>query len=98
MHLDACKYPLNYHFAAVAGEQLGLYVKVANFTENNGRRMFRMIVDAELDRKQLRELLFSTIKDALGTYEFSHIDVLSGPVVDSVEQRTSSQQYLRITF
>lgn len=99
MHLDAREYPANHHFAAIVSEKLGMYVKVANFTTSaTGRRMFRMIVDAEIDKKQMRELLFSTFKDSDGAYEFSHMEAIMGPIVDNHFHRCADQQYIRVTF
>lgn len=98
MHLDCTKFPETHTFAQEVGEGLGLYVKVAHFTEHNGRRMFRMIVDPEINASQLRELLASTIKDRHATYCFSYLETIQGPVVDQAPTRTGQTCYIRITF
>ena len=98
MHLDCSNYPRDHLFAELASEQLGMYVRVALFTDHHGRRMFRMIVDPEINRQQIEEILTSTIKDELGTYEFAFLETLAGPVVDKSPHRSPITSYIRVTF
>lgn len=98
MHLDCTKYPEGHTFAEEAAKALGIYVNVADFSEHDGKRMFRMIVDPEIDKKQMREILFSTIKDKKGTYEFAFLETISGPIVDQGPRRGEMTVYIRITF
>lgn len=98
MNFDCTGFPADYTFAEIISDKLGLYVRVANFTEHRGQRMFRMIVDPEISKAQMRELLFSTIKDSAGSYEFSHLESLQGIVVDDINHMSPTTTYLRITF
>lgn len=98
MNLDCRDFPSDYTFAQVAGEELGLHVRVAQFTERKGQRVFRMIVDAELDGDQLAELITSSIKDKHKTYTFAYIESISAPIVDNVKHTAMTTQYLRVTF
>ena len=98
MHLDTREYPKGHLLTEVVAEKLGIYVNLADWTMQGDLRIFRMIVDAELDRRQLKELISSTIRDETGSYEFSHIETLIGPVVDQGPRRAEFTSYLRITF
>lgn len=98
MHLDCTKYPKGHTFAEAAGEALGLYVKVADFAQHKGRRIFRMIIDPELDKNQLFDLISSTVKDQQATYEFSYMEIIQGPIVDQVPGRATTTSYIRVTF
>jgi hypothetical protein len=98
MHLDCRDYPADYTYAQVVSNELGVYVKVANFTNHNGQRVFRMLVDPELDRQQLRELTMSTVKDAHQTYNFAYLEAIYGPVVDESKHCANFTHYIRITF
>lgn len=98
MQLDCTKYPQGYTFAAAASEALGLYVKVADFTMAGDTRIFRMIIDPEINKKQLRELMFSSVKDAFGSYDFHHLESIAGPVVDQGPRVSPYTTYIRVTF
>lgn len=98
MHIDCRKYPDGYAFAEVISKELGLYVKVADFVEHKGNRIFRMIIDPEIDRTQLRALIYSTVKDDHRTYEFSFMESIHGVVVDNGPLKSLSTTYLRVTF
>lgn len=98
MHLDCREYPAGYTYAEVASNDLGLYVNVADFTEVNGQRIFRMIVDAELTAEQIYELLFSKVTDQHKTYEFFQIEAIMGPSVDQAPRTGPTSHYMRVTF
>jgi hypothetical protein len=98
MHLDARDYPVGHLLTEAVAEKLGIYVNVAHFVDHDGRRIFRMIIDNELNKKQMRELLFSTVKDKDGTYEFAYLETITGPVVDQGPRRAEETTYLRVTF
>ena len=98
MHLDIRDYPRGHIVSAIIAEKLGVYVSAANFSEHNGKRMFRILIDSELSKKQLRELLFSSIKDDTGTYEFAYLETIQGPVIDQAPTRTGGKTYIRVTF
>jgi len=98
MNLDATKFPDGHLFTEEVSKALGMYVSVANFAEVRGRRIFRMIVDSEIDKKQMRELLFSTVKDKNQAYEFAYLETISGPIVDESPKLANSTTYIRITF
>ena len=57
-----------------------------------------MIVDSELDFNGLYELMNGSIRDQLHTYFFSHIETIPAPITDDVGHRTTSSNFLRITF
>lgn len=98
MYLDCRDYPDDYTFAQLAGEELGLHVRVAQFTERKGQRIFRMIVDAELDRNQLTALMQSTVRDYQGVYKFSYLESIAAPIVDNTRHTSTTTHYLRVTF
>lgn len=98
MHLDCREYPNGYTYAEVAGQALGIYVNVADFTVAADRRIFRMIVDAELDRQQLKNLMESTIRDQHGTYTFFQLEAITAPNVDQGIRTSVTSHYLRVTF
>jgi len=98
MHLDCRNYPKDYTFAQVAANSLGIYVNVADFTVVGERRAFRMLVDAELDWIQLKQLMSSTIQDQHGTYEFLQVEAISAPNVDQGARTAMTSHYLRVTY
>lgn len=98
MRIDARDYPVDYLLTEVAAEQLGIYVHVADFNEHHGTRMFRMIVDSDIDREVLKRLMSSSVRDALNVYTFSHIEAISAPIVDKGPRPAQITNYLRITF
>jgi len=98
MHLDCREYPKGYTFAEVVGQALGIYVNVADFTVAGHRRVFRMIVDADLSREQLKMLLESTVRDAHGTYSFLQLEAITAPNVDQGARTANVSHYIRVTF
>jgi hypothetical protein len=98
MKLDARDYPVGHLLTEVAAEQLGIYVHVAQFNHDSAMRTFRMIVDADISREAISSLLTSSVRDRQGVYTFSHIEAISGPVVDQGPRTGSIVNYLRITF
>jgi hypothetical protein len=98
MFLDCREYPAGYTFAEVAGKALGMYVNVADFTMAGGKRIFRMIVDAEITREQIKTLLSSSVRDQFDVYTFYQLEAITGPAVDQGPRMSPAAQYLRITF
>ena len=98
MKIDARDYPVDHLLTEVAAEQLGIYVHVADFADHHGTRMFRLVIDADIDRKTLSALMTSSVRDALNVYTFSHIEAISGPIVDKGPRPASLTNYLRVTF
>jgi hypothetical protein len=98
MHIDCRHYPKGYAFAEVVSKGLGLYVKVADFVNHKGTRIFRLIVDPEIDKNQLSALLLSTVKDDFKTYEFAFLESIHGIVVDNGPTKSQATTYLRVTF
>jgi hypothetical protein len=98
MHLDCRDYPVGYLLTEVIAQKLGIYVSIADWSVNGDRRTFRMIIDGTLDKRQVRELMFSTIKDTSGTYEFAYLETIMGPVVDQGPRVNSTTSYIRVTF
>ena len=98
MFLDCRKYPADYTFAQQASAGLGLYVRVAAFTVYKDRKVFRMIVDPEIDRAQLGELITSTVRDETKLYSFAYLETINGPIVDSVPHMKTDATYIRLTF
>lgn len=98
MYLDCREYPVGYTFAQVAAEALGLYVNVADFTMAGDKRIFRMIVDGEISREQLKALMSSSVRDQFDVYTFFQIEAITGPNVDQGARTALTSHYLRITF
>ena len=98
MFIDARDYPVDYLLTEVVADQLGIYVHVADFSDHHGTRMFRMIVDGDIDREALQRLLKSSVRDSLDVYTFSHIESISAPIVDKGPRPAQITNYLRITF
>lgn len=98
MKIDARDYPVDHLLTEVVAAQLGIYVHVADFADHHGTRMFRLIVDSDIDRKVLTGLLTSSVRDALNVYTFSHIEAISGPIVDKGPRPAQVTNYLRISF
>jgi hypothetical protein len=98
MHLDLAHYPKGYTFGPITSEALGVYVKLADFTDHKGTAMFRMLIDPEIYASALEKLMGLTITDGKRTYRFYLIESVQAPVIDSVSQRSKSTTYLRATF
>lgn len=98
MYLDCREYPVGYTFAEVASKALGLYVNVADFTMAGGKRIFRMIVDAEISREQLKHLMSSSVRDQFDVYTFYQLEAITGPTVDQGPRMQAGSHYIRITF
>ena len=98
MFIDCREYPVGYTFAEVASKALGIYVSVADFTRAGDKRIFRMIVDAELSGEQLQGLLDGKITDQHGSYVFYQLEAISGPTVDQAPRATPGSHYIRVTF
>lgn len=96
--MDLREYPKDYTFAEVVQKKLGIYAKLADFTERTGQRIFRMIVDPELTKDQLADLLDLVILDHDGVYMFAYMESIMADVVDHVPHRSKTTTYLRITF
>lgn len=98
MYLDCREYPVGYTFAEVASQALGLYVNVADFTVAGGKRIFRMIVDAEISREQIKHLMSSSVRDQFDVYTFYQLEAITGPAVDQGPRMQAGSHYIRITF
>jgi hypothetical protein len=98
MIIDAREYPKDYLLTQVAAQQLGRYVYVAQFTEHHDQRMFRLIIDGEIDSKDLTAILTGCVKDQWNTYEFSHLESITGPIIDQGARPSATTNYLRVTF
>ena len=98
MFLDCRKFPVDYTFAQQASAGLGMYVKVAAFTTYHSQKIFRMIVDPEINRTQLGELITSTVRDDTKLYSFAYLETVNAPVVDNVAHMKTDATYIRLTF
>ena len=98
MDLDLRDYPKDYTFAEVVQKTLGIYVKLANFTERTGQKIFRMIVDPEISKGQLDALMDLVILDHDGVYMFSYLESIMADVVDHIQHRSKTTTYIRITY
>lgn len=98
MYLDLRDCPANQNFAEHIAKKLGIYVKVANYTYYKGHRVFRLLVDPEIYKEQMRIILFLSLKDDHKSYQFGWLESVPGPVVDNGPQMSEQTTYLRITF
>lgn len=98
MYVDLRDCPLNKSSAEFLAMKTSVYVKVAQSVERNGTRVFRMIIDPDISKTQLASLLYLTVRDQHGIYNFAWLEPLSAPVVDNVDHRSEHSLYLRVTY
>lgn len=98
MIVDLRDCPRHKSFAEHISEKIGLYVRVANFTQNDNADVFRIITDAELFKEQLESLMALEVEAAHKTYRFVWLETLSAPVVDTVKHCQPVTSYIRATF
>ena len=98
MYLDCREYPVGYTYAEVAGQALGIYVNVADFTMVGDQRVFRMVIDGEISRDQIKQLMSSSVRDQFNVYTFFQLEAITGPCVDQGKRTSLTSHYLRVTF
>lgn len=96
--LDLTDYPADYTFGPLLSKELGVYVKLADFTEHNGLPLFRLIMDPNIPARALEKLLRLRIKDPMLIYVFRDLESIQAPVIDELPHRSPTTTYLRATF
>ena len=100
MYVDVRSCPSNKSLAEHIADKIAVYVRVAEFVDHKGSTYFRMLIDTELNAKQLREILNLEVARWSRTYKFSTVETIVGPVVDNerAPHQKTDTTYLRLTY
>lgn len=99
MYLDTKEYPKDYILTEVVSRAVGCFVNLASFHDHGDHKVFRILTDSFLEDVQLSSLMSLIIKDHDGEkYAFSHIESITGPVIDKSPHLNKSTLYFRLTY
>ncbi len=98
MEIDCTDYPKNYIFTEVVSKNINVFVNVAKFVERKDKTNFKILTDSILSEKELLELMSLRIIRNGKMYDFTHVDVVYGKIVDTSKHRSDNIPYLRFTY